>query len=62
MSKYAAPLERVAYSVVEAATQLRVSRATAYRLVQSGELRSVRLRGRVVIPVEAVTELLGKAS
>jgi excisionase family DNA binding protein len=38
---------------------LGVSRSTAYELVRSGELESVQLRRRVVVPVAAIAERLG---
>ena len=38
---------------------LGVSRSTAYELVRSGELESIRLRRRVVVPVAAIAEQLG---
>jgi excisionase family DNA binding protein len=42
----------------EAATLLRVSRATAYRLVDDGVLPALRLRGRLKVPLEALENLL----
>lgn len=52
----------IAVSVTEAARQIGVSRATAYRMVADGQLRSVKARTRVVIPVAAVAEFLSAAS
>ena len=46
-------------NVTEAGNLLGVSRSTAYELVRSGELESVQLRRRVVVPVAAVAERLG---
>ena len=46
-------------SVTEAGNLLGVSRSTAYELVRSGELESIRLRRRLVVPVRAVAECLG---
>lgn len=40
----------LAYSVSEAATIMRVSTNTVYRLVAKGEIPSVRIGGRVFIP------------
>jgi len=33
--------------------------STAYELVRSGEIESIQLRRRVVVPVKAVAERLG---
>jgi len=46
-------------NVTEAGNLLGVSRSTAYELVRSGELESVKLRRRVVVPVAAVADRLG---
>ncbi|MCO8129445.1 helix-turn-helix domain-containing protein [Acidimicrobiia bacterium EGI L10123] len=46
-------------NVTEAGNLLGVSRSTAYELVRTGELESVQLRRRVVVPVAAVAERLG---
>jgi excisionase family DNA binding protein len=45
-------------TVTEAATILRVSRATAYRLVDDGVLPPLRLRGRLKVPLDALENLL----
>lgn len=45
-------------TVTEAGMLLGVSRSTAYELVRSGELESVQLRRRVVVPVAVVAERL----
>lgn len=46
-------------TVTAAAQLLGISRGLAYELVHRGELRAVRLGRRLVVPVEAVDELLG---
>ena len=46
-------------TVTEAGNLLGVSRSTAYELVRSGDLESIRLRRRVVVPVTALAERLG---
>lgn len=51
-----------ALSVAEAAELLGVSRALAYELVKRGELPSVRLGRRIVVPRRAVEQLLAVAS
>ncbi len=45
-------------TVTEAGNLLGVSRSTAYELVRSGELESVQLRRRVVVPVAVVADRL----
>ena len=45
-------------SVQEAAKRPGVSRSTAWRMVQSGELRSVRAGKRVIVPVSATNDYL----
>ena len=46
-------------SVTEAGNLLGASRSTAYELVRTGELESVQLRRRVVVPVAVVADRLG---
>lgn len=46
-------------SVTEAGNLLGVSRSTAYELVRTGELHSIKLRRRVVVPTATVAERLG---
>lgn len=50
------------YTVTEAAQMLRINRQTAYAMVHSGELRSIRVKGRIRIPRSAFDEFLGQAS
>jgi excisionase family DNA binding protein len=47
----------LAYSVDEFAQATRVSRVTIYRLIRDGVLRSIRLRGRRLIPAEEAERL-----
>lgn len=49
---------RATHSVTEAATILGISRTTAYECVRTGELPSLRLRGRIVVPVVALEALI----
>jgi excisionase family DNA binding protein len=44
--------------VTEAAAILGISRTTAYECVRTGELPSLRLRGRIVVPVVALEALI----
>jgi excisionase family DNA binding protein len=46
-------------TVEQAAEVLGVGRSTAYELVRSGDLRCVRLRRRIVVPVAHLAESLG---
>lgn len=49
---------RLVRTVTEAATMLGISRAFAYRLVKTGELRHIRLGRRVLVPYKAILELV----
>jgi excisionase family DNA binding protein len=49
---------RLTVSVTEAARLLGISRAFAYELVARGELPSLRLGRRVVVPVARLTALV----
>ncbi len=46
-------------TVDEAAALLGVSRSTAYDLVDTDELPTVRLRRRILVPTSALADLLG---
>jgi excisionase family DNA binding protein len=46
-------------TVEEAARVLGVSRTTAYELARTGDLESLRLRRRIVVPVVHLAECLG---
>lgn len=48
-----------AYSVEAAAAALTISRRTAYRLIAAGELRTVKLRGRRLVPAAELVRLTG---
>jgi excisionase family DNA binding protein len=52
--------ERLALSVEEAGALLRISRELAYDLVAIGQLPSVRLGRRLVVPRRALEEALGR--
>lgn len=49
----------LAVSVEQAGVVLGVGRSTAYELVRSGDLASLRLRRRVVVPVSSLAAQLG---
>jgi excisionase family DNA binding protein len=50
------------YRVDEAAEALRLSRSAIYELIRSGQLRSVKLGRRRLVPVEALTEYVAASS
>ena len=50
-------LQKRAFSVPEAASVMGIGRSTVYQLVQSGELRSIQLGRRRLIPLSALEEL-----
>ena len=52
-------VERLTYSVSEAAEAIGISRSKLYTLLGRGELQSVRVGRRTLIPVQAVLEFLG---
>lgn len=47
-------------TVGEALDRLRICRTTLYRLTKSGELESVRIRGRLLIPADAIDSLVAR--
>jgi len=51
--------ERVTYTVYEAAKVIGVSRGLAYELVRRGDLRTVHVGHRILVPRHAVREFLG---
>ncbi len=53
------PPTRLTMSISEAAELLGISRTTAYELAHSGELSTVRLGRRILVPVNRLAELLG---
>ena len=46
------------YTVEQVADMLRISRSTAYRCVESGEIPCLRLRRRIVVPAAAIDAML----
>jgi excisionase family DNA binding protein len=53
-------VERLALSVAEAAAALGVSKDAVYDAVRCHELPAIRIRGRIVIPVAALEQLLAE--
>jgi excisionase family DNA binding protein len=54
--------ERLTLTVEEAARLLGISRAFAYDLVRRGDIPSLRLGRRIVIPRRGIDGLLGRAA
>lgn len=48
----------VAYRVDEAAEAVRLSRSQIYELIRCGELRSVKVGRRRLVPVQALTDYI----
>ena len=53
------PVQPLSVGVEHAAFMLGVSRSMAWRMVNTGELRSVRAGNRVLIPITAIHAFLG---
>lgn len=51
----------VAYRVEEAAESLRISRDSIYELIRSGELRTIKVGARRLVPVIALSEYIASA-
>ena len=51
--------ERMTHSVPEAAQIIGISAAAVYRCVRTGEIPSVTLGSRIVVPRKALATLLG---
>lgn len=53
--------ERLTYTVEEVASLLGVSRSAAYQAVRTGELPSIRLGQRIIIPKKKIEEMMAKS-
>ena len=51
-------MEVALYTVDEAAAWLRVSRWTVYNLIRSGQLQTIKIGRRRLVPATALTECL----
>ena len=51
-------MERLTYTVTEVAELLGISRGSAYTHVRTGEIPSITIGGRIVIPRRVVDEML----
>ena len=50
--------EPTALSVADVAARVGLSKQSVYREVEDGRLRAVRIRGRLLVPADAVAEWL----
>jgi excisionase family DNA binding protein len=57
-----APLPPITYRVDDAVAVSGLSRATLYKLIAGGQLSSVRVAGRRLIPADALRDLLRGAA
>ncbi|MEL6981776.1 MAG: helix-turn-helix domain-containing protein [Actinomycetota bacterium] len=57
-SRQQEPSERLALSVSEAAEALGISRASAYECIRIGDLPSIRMGGRILVPRRQLEALL----
>lgn len=49
---------RIAYSIREVAPLLSLSRATIYNLIKRGDLTTIRVAGRVLVPVTEIQRIM----
>jgi excisionase family DNA binding protein len=61
-SQSAAASDKRAYAVKEAAELIGISRSMLYLLIKNGSLRTLKLRGRRLVPRDAVEALIAGAS
>lgn len=54
----ASPIQRETVTVPEAARRLGIGRSTAFAAAKRGDLPSIRIGGRVVVPIAALDRLL----
>jgi excisionase family DNA binding protein len=57
-----APIERLSLSIPDAVETTGLSRATIYRLMEEGELAYVKIRGRRLIMLSAIRDLLARSA
>jgi excisionase family DNA binding protein len=58
MSKNAENHWRLVFSIQEAALACGLSRATIYRLIASGQLKTIKIGARRLVPIAAIDALL----
>ena len=54
-------MQKRTYSVEEAATILGIGRSAAYQAVRTGEIPAIRIGRRLLVPVQALEQLLSTA-
>lgn len=50
------------YDVAEVAIMFKMSRMTVYRAINSGELRAIRIRGRLLVPAAVIEGLVAEVT
>jgi excisionase family DNA binding protein len=55
-------MDRITLTVEEAGGRLCISRTLAYELVRRGEIPSIRLGRRVLVPIQALDRMVASAS
>ena len=56
------PVQRRTYTVDEVATILGIGRNTAYEVCRNGDIPTIRVGGRILIPRDAIDDLLAGAA
>ncbi len=51
-------IKRATYSVPEAAKRLGICRESAYVAVRNGEIPSIKIGGKILVPIEALEKML----
>ncbi len=55
------PMQRLTYSVDEAAEVLGISRTSAYEAIRKGEIPHIKIGKRILIPITMINDLLHSA-
>lgn len=55
-------MEHKAFTVIEAAKILRISRTSAYEAARTGQIPTVRIGKRILVPVAALERMLAEGS
>ena len=55
-------VDRLTMTVCEAATALGIGRKSAYQAVNRGEIPSIRVGGRILVPIVALEKMLSAVS
>jgi excisionase family DNA binding protein len=54
-------MERLAYRPTEVAVVIGLSRSKVYELIARGEIPSIRLGGKILVPAESVRKVIAEA-